>query len=252
MKNQPKQFANTALGAFCAKYDVPLSQLSKLCENASRSTMHRLLHNELAPDYRKKLIKILAGTLPAFLLSKGLSPSDVDFELIQILNGDYQPMISQRIELTPEECRWFGFKDREGKPVDPFTNAPQSKDEVFVSPGLQHVIDRVVDAVRYQSFVCVTGDIGSGKSTLRALIEDHVAENENLVIVWPEFFDMRWSARCRSHRRSSMRLRLIALARAAAEVKRSEISSHVFIRTAHASRSRSTSAIGSTTQLSRR
>jgi type II secretory pathway predicted ATPase ExeA len=191
MKNQPKQFANTALGAFCAKYDVPLSQLSKLCENASRSTMHRLLHNELAPDYRKKLIKILAGTLPAFLLSKGLSPSDVDFELIQILNGDYQPMISQRIELTPEECRWFGFKDREGKPVDPFTNAPQSKDEVFVSPGLQHVIDRVVDAVRYQSFVCVTGDIGSGKSTLRALIEDHVAENENLVIVWPEFFDMK-------------------------------------------------------------
>jgi hypothetical protein len=100
MKNQPKQFANTALGAFCAKYEVPLSQLSKLCENASRSTMHRLLHNELAPDYRKKLIKILAGTLPAFLLSKGLSPSDVDFELIQILNGDYQPMISQRIELN--------------------------------------------------------------------------------------------------------------------------------------------------------
>jgi type II secretory pathway predicted ATPase ExeA len=37
----------------------------------------------------------------------------------------------------------------------------------------------------------VTGDIGSGKSTLRALIEDHVAENENLHIIWPEFFDMK-------------------------------------------------------------
>jgi type II secretory pathway predicted ATPase ExeA len=100
-------------------------------------------------------------------------------------------MISQRIELSPDECRWFGFKDREGRPVDPFTNPPQSKEEVFISPGLQHVIDRVVDAVRYQSFVSVTGDIGSGKSTLRALIEDHVAENENLHIIWPEFFDMK-------------------------------------------------------------
>jgi hypothetical protein len=187
MKNQPKQFANTALGAFCAKYEISLAQLSKLCDFASRSTMHRLLHNELAPDYRKKLIKILAGTLPAFLLAKGLSRAEIDQELIQILNGDYQPMISQRIELTPDECRWFGFKDREGKPVDPFTNAPQSKDEVFISPGLQHVIDRVVDAVRYQGFVSVTGDIGSGKSTLRALIEDHVAENENLASYGPSF-----------------------------------------------------------------
>jgi type II secretory pathway predicted ATPase ExeA len=191
MKNQPKQFATTALGAFCAKYDISLAQLSKLCDFASRSTMHRLLHNDLAADYRKKLIKILAGTLPSFLLAKGLSPAEVDQELVQILNGDYQPMISQRIELTPEECRWFGFKDREGKPVDPFTNAPQSKEEVFISPALQHVIDRVIDAVRYQGFVSVTGDIGSGKSTLRALIQDYVNENENLAIVWPEFFDMK-------------------------------------------------------------
>lgn len=191
MKNQPKKFATTALGAFCAKHDVSLARLSKLCDYASRSTMHRLVHDDLAPDYRKKLIKTLAKSLPTFLLSKGLSPAEVDQELFEILNGDYQPMISQRIELTPDECRWFGFKDREDRPLDPFTNPPQAKEEVFVSPGLQHVIDRVIDAVRYQSFVSVTGDIGSGKSTLRALIEDHVAQDSNLHIVWPEFFDMK-------------------------------------------------------------
>lgn len=193
MKNQPKQFAKTALGAFCAKYEISLAQLSKMCDYTSRSTLHRLLNNELAPDYRKKLLKILGEPkhLPTFLLNKGLSPSEIDQELLNILNGDYQPMISQRIELTPDECRWFGFKDREGKPVDPFTNPPQSKDEVFISPALQHVIDRVIDAVRYQGFVSVTGEIGSGKSTLRALIQDYVNENENLVIVWPEFFDMK-------------------------------------------------------------
>jgi type II secretory pathway predicted ATPase ExeA len=165
--------------------------LSKLCDFTSRSTLHRLINNELAPDYRKKLIRILAKSLPGFLLEKGLSRPEIDEELIPILNGDYQPMISQRIELTPDECRWFGFKDREGKPVDPFTNPPQSKDEVYISPALQHVIDRVVDAVRYQGFVSVTGDIGSGKSTLRSLIVDYVNENENLAIVWPEFFDMK-------------------------------------------------------------
>lgn len=191
MKNQPNKFPESALGAFCAKYEISLAQLAKMCDYVSRSTVHRLLHNELAPDYRKKLIKTLSTTLPTFLLKKGLSAAEIDQELIPILNGDYQPMISQRIELTPDECRWFGFKDREGRPVDPFTNPPQSRDEVFISPALQHVIDRVIDAVRYQSFISVTGDIGSGKSTLRALIEDHVAENSNLHIVWPEFFDMK-------------------------------------------------------------
>ena len=103
MKNQPKQFAKTALGAFCAKYEISLAQLAKMCDYASRSTMHRLLHNELAPDYRKKLLKLLGQHLPTFLLTKGLSRAEIDQELIPILNGDYQPMISQRIELTPDE-----------------------------------------------------------------------------------------------------------------------------------------------------
>jgi hypothetical protein len=42
MKNQPKQFAETALGAFCAKYEISLSKLSRMCNYASRTTMHRL------------------------------------------------------------------------------------------------------------------------------------------------------------------------------------------------------------------
>jgi type II secretory pathway predicted ATPase ExeA len=191
MKNQPNKFPTTALGAFCSKHEISLAMLAKMCDYASRSTMHRLVHNDLAPDYRKKLIKLLCKNLPTFLMTQGLSRAEIDQELIPILNGDYQPMISQRIELTPDECRWFGFKDREGRPVDPFTNPPRSRDEVFISPPLQAVIDRVIDAIRYQGIVQVTGDIGSGKSTLRALIQDHISENQNLAVVWPEFFDMK-------------------------------------------------------------
>ena len=94
-------------------------------------------------------------------------------------------MISKRIELSPEAQKHFGLSE------DPFSRPPQHRDEVFVSREFQRVIDRVIDAVRYQGFVVVTGEIGSGKSTLRALVEDYVFENRNLHIVWPEFFDMR-------------------------------------------------------------
>jgi type II secretory pathway predicted ATPase ExeA len=44
--------------------------------------------------------------------------------------------------------------------------------------------------VKYQGFVNVTGEIGSGKSTVRAVVEDYVAEHDNLRLIFPEFFDM--------------------------------------------------------------
>lgn len=94
-------------------------------------------------------------------------------------------MINKRLDLSLEAQKFFGLPD------DPFSRAPRSREEVYIPAELQRVIDKVIEAIRFQHFIAITGEIGSGKSTLRALIEDYVFSNPKLHIVWPEFYDMK-------------------------------------------------------------
>jgi type II secretory pathway predicted ATPase ExeA len=189
MTNQPKYFTSSALGAFCGRHKISVRKLSEMLGGpgvAASSTVYRLLEGTLDARYEEQLKLKLADQLPDFLFKKGYERAQIDQELLEIFEkGEYQPMISQRLELSPQAIAYFGFSE------DPFCKPPEHRGDVFISPQLQQVIDRVVDAVRYQGFVSVTGEIGSGKSTLRALIEDHVDSQPNMRIVWPEFFDMR-------------------------------------------------------------
>ena len=192
-KYNKKQHPSTPLGNFLNFHGISLAKLNEITGGsfASRTSANRLVHQKLRPAYARELNQKLAATLPAYLIEKGYSKTEIDQQLLEIFEeGDYQPMISQRVELSPLVCKFYGFQDKEGKPIDPFSAPPQTREEVFISPAFRMVIDRVVDAVRYQGFVTVIGPIGSGKSTLRALIEDQVENDEKLRIVWPEFFDM--------------------------------------------------------------
>ncbi len=184
----PDTGATSPLEAFRLKHGISLSELSKICgiTGASVGSVHRLTKNQLSPSYTLHLRGILARNLPKYLIEQGLDRSEIDKELSALFQeGEYQPMISQRIALTRKAVKFFGLD------VDPFAHPPQSRDEVYISPGLQEVIDSIFDAVQYQGFVCVTGDIGSGKSTLRAMVEEKCERDRNLRIVWPEFFDMK-------------------------------------------------------------
>ncbi|MEP7150067.1 MAG: AAA family ATPase, partial [Acidobacteriota bacterium] len=197
MPNQPKSNvrafdpdagATSSLEAFRLKHGISLSALSQICgiEGASVGSVHRLTKNQLSPAYTMQLRSVLARNLPKYMVDQGFDRSEIDKELSQLFEeGEYQPMISQRIALSRKAVKYFGLA------VDPFAHPPQSRDEVFISPGLQEVIDSIFDAVQYQGFVCVTGDIGSGKSTLRAVVEERCERDRNLRIVWPEFFDMK-------------------------------------------------------------
>ncbi|MBX3267060.1 MAG: AAA family ATPase [Acidobacteria bacterium] len=188
MSNQPNSFTSP-LAAFMAEFHLSLSDLQRFFgppKIPSRTTLHRLRNNNLNANLAASLERQLAVALPPFLRERGLGPAQIEEQIQKLIQrGDDQQMISKRIELSPEAQKHFGLSE------DPFSRPPQHRDEVFVSREFQRVIDRVIDAVRYQGFVVVTGEIGSGKSTLRALVEDYVFENRNLHIVWPEFFDMR-------------------------------------------------------------
>lgn len=186
-----RQHPPTPIGQLLNRYAITLEQVKQcLVEEGvkfnSRSTLHRIVHGKASEEMQQQIYPKLARCLSKFLIARGLNKAEIDDHMLAVFTeGDYQPMISQRLELSPQAIKFFGL------PKDPFTAPPESREEVFISPALKQVIDRVVDAIRYQGFVAVIGPIGSGKSTMRALIEDQVESEEKLRIVWPEFFDMR-------------------------------------------------------------
>lgn len=190
MNQQDKIPKPSPLAAFCSRHKISRQQLSDIAGgdagDASKSTMQRLLHDEINDaDYEARLRRILAENLPSFLLSNGLSSSQIDRELLQIFDkGEYKPMINQRTILPKNIQQFFGLTD------DPFSKPPRSRAEVFISPALKDVVDRVIDAIKYQGFVSITGEIGSGKTVVRSTVEDYIADNPNLRLIFPETFDM--------------------------------------------------------------
>jgi type II secretory pathway predicted ATPase ExeA len=187
-----RQHAPTPIGQLLNRYAISLADIQKCllkegCKFTSRASIHRLVRGEVSDAMKAEMYPKLISCLTKFLIARGLDKTEIDEAMLKAFEeGEYKPMITQRLELTPQVLKFFGLAK------DPFTDPPTSREEVFISPPLRQVIDRVVDAVRYQGFISVVGPIGSGKSTLRALIEDQVETESNLVIVWPEFFDMAY------------------------------------------------------------
>lgn len=194
IKIQPNQRKRlhpfTPIGILLNRYGITLERIRKgLAEDGvkinSRTTLCRIVHGTTSRQMRADVHPAFSRCIRDILIERGISKTEIDEQILTAFDeGEYQPMISQRLELSPQAIKYFGLKR------DPFSEAPQSRDEVFISPAFRQVIDRVVDAVRYQGFITVIGPIGSGKSTLRALIEDQIENEDKLRIVWPEFFDM--------------------------------------------------------------
>lgn len=188
MNNSQPAANSTALDDFRRRLKLSYNDLSEICgsHNASKSTIERLCKNAVTNDeFKANVRRRLADRLPKFLFSRGKSAAEIDFELTKIFNTEeYTPMIQPRIELTELAKQCFGLTE------DPFTPAPRSATEVFQSNALESVFEIVKDAIRFQKFVVVTGEIGAGKTVLRNRVEDYVAGNASVEIIFPETFDM--------------------------------------------------------------
>ena len=116
-----RQHPQTPLGALLNKYAISLRHLSDCLSSEgvifrSKSTLHRLVNNkELSNEMRDYLLPLTAQCLSKFLIARGLPKSEIDHELLSIFTeGEYQPMINQRVELSPQACEHFGFRDENG------------------------------------------------------------------------------------------------------------------------------------------
>lgn len=195
---KPQQLNGTPVGKLLNQHNISLSMLVRMLGETGFKTstpmLSRFVNEKLHPEYMKSFATAVAKVLPGYLLENSdMTKAEIDLALQEIFTeGEYQPMASKRIALTDAECRYFDLiADVEGKlsPLDPFKNPPASRSEVYFPPAYMEIYDRVIDAIKYRHFIAVLGKIGSGKTTLRAMVEDHVAGEDNLVVVWPEFFD---------------------------------------------------------------
>jgi type II secretory pathway predicted ATPase ExeA len=184
--SQPRINFNNPLADFVRDNAISLAEIGQL-SGSSKSTAGRFLRGETDPSYTDELLRKLAHNLPHFLVARGMSAAEIDQKLLQVFTrGEYTPMITSRTILPPHVAKFFGFSEN----LDPFSEAPKTKDEVFISKPLKERVDLVIDAIKYQKFVAIVGEIGSGKTVIRSLVDDEISRNETLRLIFPESFDM--------------------------------------------------------------
>lgn len=181
----------SGLTGFLKRYDLSMSQLAAMCKGSkgplSRPSLIRLAKNEASPELVAQMQPELSKRLTDYLLGFAYSKEQIQAELELIFKPKTQEaeMICSRTTLPAEICRYFGLRR------DPFTADPRSKEETFTTKQLDAITEQVMDAINYQGFMVVTGEIGSGKSVLKRRVMDAVEKsNGRMRVVWPEFFEM--------------------------------------------------------------
>ena len=175
------------LEIFRRKYRLSFNMLWPACGGrmvTTNNTLQRICAG-LSIYQEKRLKAAIPQHLRAFLERRGKSADEARAEVEKIFGETEDEMIAPRATLPDEVQRHFGLKR------DPFTGDPRSKVEVFTTPQLDRVAAKVEDAINYQGFIVVSGEIGSGKTLLKRRVIDTVERSDGrLRLFWPEFFNM--------------------------------------------------------------
>ncbi len=89
----------------------------------------------------------------------------------------------QAEKLTDETRRHFKiFRD-------PFSNDVRSQDDVFLPKEQEGVLADMLDTARHGGFIAVVGEVGSGKSTLRKLLQELLQRDGDTLTIFPQMID---------------------------------------------------------------
>lgn len=180
------------IAAFCDDHNISVRGLSSICDGSmngfSKSSAERLLKGIISPDLLEELRPVLFNGLRKFLDCRRYHADEIEAALSSIFDKqEFTLMLHDRCELDTKAIRHFGLQ------FDPFdVDRIPGEDEVFSTPELDAVVQRVKDAVLYQRFVAVIGDIGSGKTLLKMRVAAELAKEDKVQthLIYPEFFEM--------------------------------------------------------------
>lgn len=174
---------------FCTKHEISIRGLSKICNGTetglSKSTADRILKGTISPEQLERLRPVLFDGLYSYLQCQKHHVSEINEILSPIFDKqEFITMLNSRCELDSLAVRHFGLE------FDPFdVDRIPSDGEVFTTPELDACVSRVKDAVLYQRFAAVIGDIGSGKTLLKHRLAAELADDDHIRthLIYPEF-----------------------------------------------------------------
>ena len=91
-----------------------------------------------------------------------------------------------KVTLHEEELKHYGLKR------DPFTNEMESEEDILDTKDLQRAEKKILTAIAKNGWVAVTGDVGSGKTTLIKKIKGRVAGKKEIVLIEPRTIEKQY------------------------------------------------------------
>lgn len=174
---------------FAKRYKFSIRRLSIVCGGSqcgfSLSSAGRVMRGWRKLWVRDSDYAAIIEHIKFFLASQGKTPPQIDHELKRtfLIEEVQNKVITEKTALPFETQQYFRLK------FDPFTD-PRSAKEVFTCRPLDRIASSLEDVVRYQGFVGVIGEVGSGKSLMKRRLCETMAQSQKLHLLWPKFFDM--------------------------------------------------------------
>ncbi len=181
-----------ALASFAKRYELSTRQLSHVCGGpacgVSKSTTDRICRGaagiKLTPERRRTI----AHNLRDFLSRRGLAADAIN-NAIQIIFPEVGMISIPRTPLPFRVQQFFGLRR---DPFDPVKSDPRDISEVFVTPALDGILAALEDAINYQGFAAVVGQVGSGKTQLKKRLTEKVTNSHGRTrLLFPDFSEMR-------------------------------------------------------------
>ena len=167
------------------KYELSFRALGKLlggtAKGASESTIFRLCSAKAKPEEIAKFKPLFAQGFKNHLLSLGKTSDEAFTELSLIFTPEELSLMSiKRTTLTPAVRAKYGLTR------DPFEKPRRGESfDYFTTTELEAVYNRILEAINYQQFIAVIGDIGAGKSLMKQRVMDACAASDDKRILWP-------------------------------------------------------------------
>ncbi len=177
------------LALFAKRYKLTFRALSIVCGGSqcgiSISSARRVLKGWRRLWVRDADYAAVIEHIKFYLAGLGKTSQQIDRELKSMffIEEVQSAMITEKTPLPFETQQFFRLK------FDPFTD-PRSAKEVFTCRPLDRIASAIEDVVRYQGFVAVIGEVGSGKSLMKRRLCETVSHAPKLHLLWPKFFDM--------------------------------------------------------------
>jgi len=185
---QPKHWG-LRLDQFRLEYDLSIRDLTGVLENRiGKTTVHRICSGGLDPRMERLVRPIIAESLRVFLRSKGKTEIEIERDICAIFSdpNKEKPMeFTKRALLSRDAQDFFNLR------FDPFTGDPRDVSEVFTTKKLDLSLSYVMDAVKFQGFMALIGEVGEGKTIAkRRAVEECKKSKGKLRIFFPEFMNM--------------------------------------------------------------